>query len=33
MQIFIKYLFTKNNGHVNPIVYRIEGSWRKGHGN
>ena len=23
--------FIKNNGHVSPIVYRIERSWTKGH--
>ena len=38
--ILCKYLiFTnklnsqKNNGHVSPVVYRIERSWTKGHAN
>ena len=36
-EINLKYLihkqaeFTKNNGHVSPIVYRIERSWTKRH--
>ena len=34
MQIFNKHEqaeFTKINGHVSPIVYRIERLWTKGH--